>query len=91
MFISGQGVYVTRLGEPTAPNRFPAVGDRTPPPRFLAGPRNDSVGGLGWDDGGRDGLAEVGRPPLDPSTGLRVSGPSAGEWIPALGGRNDEW
>ena len=35
-----------------------------------------------------DGLALRGHPQLDPSTLLRVSGPSWG-WIPALGGRND--
>ena len=37
-----------------------------------------------WGWGGRDGLAVRGRPPLDPSTWLRVSGPSWG-WIPARG------
>ena len=35
-------------------------------------------------------MAKQGRPPLDPSTLLRVSAPPRG-WIPALGGRNDGW
>ena len=34
--------------------------------------------GLGWDQGGRDGLAVRGPPPLDPSTVLRMSGPPPG-------------
>ena len=44
----------------------------------------------------RDGLTTRGHPPLDPSTGLRVSGPTQGDheglplrgrgWIPAPGG-----
>ena len=58
-------------------------GDWTPPPRFLAEPRNDRVKGVGWDEGGRDGLAVRGPPPLDPSmlqrrtsSLLRVSGPT---------------
>ena len=51
-------------------------GDWTPPPRFLAGPRNDR--GEGGGECGRDGMAMVGRPLLDPSTVLRVSGPSLG-------------
>ena len=40
--------------------------------------------GLKWGRGGRDGLAMRGPPPLDPSTVLRVSGPSRG-WIPSRG------
>ena len=41
--------------------------------------------GAGGD--GRDELAVQGRPPVDPSTRLKVSGPTRG-WIPARG-RND--
>ena len=58
-------------------------GDWTPPPRFLAEPRNDRVKGVGWDEAGRDGSAVRGPPPLDPSmlqrrtsSLLRVSGPT---------------
>ena len=34
--------------------------------------------GSGWGGEECDGLAFVGHPPLDPSSGLRVSGPSPG-------------
>ena len=54
-------------------------------PRFLAGPRNDSVKGAGWDEGRLDGLAvrvpPHARPfpstPLRVNFGLRVSGSAA--------------
>ena len=35
-----------------------------------------------------DGLANVGHPPLDPSTALRVSGPTSGDGFP-IGVGND--
>ena len=34
--------------------------------------------GVGWRRGKCDGLAVLGHPPLDPSTWLRVSGPTQG-------------
>ena len=45
------------------------------------------TGQMGAGGGGRDELAVQGRPPLDPSTRLRVSGPSRDGF--RLGGRND--
>ena len=55
------------------------LGGREPRPRFLAEPRNDSVKKLGWDEGGRDGLAVHGHPR---STLRRCSGerPYPAEW-----------
>ena len=35
--------------------------------------------GVGWHWGGRDGLTVRSRTPLDPSTELRVSGPTPGD------------
>ena len=45
------------------------------------------TGQMAAGGGGRDELAVQGRPPLDPSTRLRVSGPSRDGF--RLGGRND--